>query len=204
MVHNLAGLASFTMLAGIPLLLLAWRPRQVALLRLSVACGLATVIGGLLAGVLFTSLLIGAIVPVLLLALSADRAEVFRLGSPNLLLLAVVFICAVPGVVEALRQADLQGGRTSGNEHLEFFHYAGMAIAYLTLIIGGAWSAFPARAVRTARALVGLGGAVLAVSFLAYPDAESSVEASWAVGLLLASVVYVALGEVASRTAATT
>ena len=198
-VHNTSGFVSAGLLAGIPMLLLVWRPRQVALLRLCVAAGIAFVIGGLLGGVLFTTLLIAPIVVIVVLALSPVRTEVFRLGSPNLLLLAVVFICAIPAVVEALQQADLQAGKTTGDEHLQFFHYAGMAIMYLALVLAGAWSAFPARAVRTARWLVGLGGAQLAVVFLANPHAVSSVEAKWATGLLIASVVYLALGEVASR-----
>ena len=119
--------------------------------------------------------------------------------SPNLLLLAVVFICAIPAVVEAARQGDLQGGMTMGDEHLANFHYAVMAIAYLTLVLAGAWSAFPATAVRTARALTGLAGVVLAVGFLLNPDAVSSIDPTWATGLLIASVIYLALGEIASR-----
>ena len=114
-VHNMGSLASFTFLAGIPMLLLAWRPRQVALLRLVTATGLATLIGGLLSGVLLTYLLILPIVAVVLLALALDRAEVFRLGSPALILLALTFIVAIPLVVEALDQADLQGGHTMGD-----------------------------------------------------------------------------------------
>jgi len=78
-------------------------------------------------------------------------------------------------------------------------HYAVMAITYLTLVLAGAWSAFPATAVRTARALTGLAGVVLAVGFLVNPDAVSSIDATWAIGLLIASVVYLALGEVAAR-----
>ena len=199
-VHNLTGFATTGLLAGVPMALLAWRPRQVALLRLVGASTLATVIGGILAGVLVSYLLIGIAVGVLLIALSSDRAEVFRLDSPNLLLLAVTFICAIPAVVEAAQQGDLQGGRTSGDEHLEFLHYAGMCVGYLTLVLGAAWSAFPARAVRTARWLVGFGGGILAVAFLAYPDAVSSIDTGWAVGLLFASIVYMAIGEVqASR-----
>ena len=203
-VHNAAGFVGFTMLAGIPMLLLAWRPRQVALLRLVVATSIATVIGGLLGGVLMTTLLLGPVVTVVLLALSAGRAEVFRFGSPHLLLLAVAFIGAIPAVVEGLQQADLQGGRTSGDEHLEFFHYAGMTITHLALVLCAAWSAFPGRAVRSARLLTGFAGAAMALTFAAYPDAVSSIDAIWAVALLLFSIVYIALGEVAARAASGT
>jgi hypothetical protein len=106
---------------------------------------------------------------------------------------------AVPAVIEALQQADLQGGRTSGDEHLEMLHYAGAAIAYLSLILAGAWSSFPGRAVRSARVLVGLGGAILAIGALAYPDAVSAIDTGWAVGALVLSVLYVVIAETIGR-----
>jgi hypothetical protein len=193
-VHNMGGLAGFSFLFGIPMLLLAWRPRQVALLRLVVATGLASIIGALLAGVLFTNLLIPPIVAVVLLLLASDRVEMFRLGSPAMVLLALVFIAAIPVVVQALHQAALQGGRTVGDEHIEMFHYAGMAITYLAFVLCGAIAAFPGRAVRTARVLVGLGGAALTITQLAKPDALGSVDAVWAAAGLVLSIVYLAYG----------
>lgn len=199
-VHNLAGLATTTMVAGIPLLLLAWRPRQVALLRLVVAAGLATVIGGLLSGVLAApSLLIGLLPSILLLALSQDRREVFRFGPPVLALVAIAVVAAVPAVVEAVRQGDLQGGHLHGDEHIEFLHYAWMAVGVLALLIGALWSAFPARAARTARDLVGLGAALLGVSSLAYPDRIGAMDTGWAVGVLLLGILYVAVSEIVAR-----
>jgi hypothetical protein len=198
-VHNLSALAVLGSIGGVSLLLLAWRPRQTALVRLAVASAIGGLVGAILAGVPFSYLLIGPIFAVILVALSPDRSAVFRFDSPNLFLLALAFIGAIPGVVEALQQADLQGGRMSGDEHLEMLHYATMSTSYLTLILAAAWSAFPARAVRTARLLTGSSGALLAVTFLAYPDAVSSVDTVWAVALLVLSIVYLAAGEVASR-----
>ena len=151
-------------------------------------------IGALLSGVLLTYLLILPIVVVVLLALAPDRAEVFRLGSPALILLALTFIAAIPLVIEALDQADLQGGHTTGDAHIEMLHYAGMAVAYLSFVLAGFIAAFPGRAVRTARVLVGLGGAVLTITQLAKPDALGSVDAVWAAAGLVVSVVYLAYG----------
>ncbi|HYJ60013.1 MAG TPA: hypothetical protein VE032_00945 [Actinomycetota bacterium] len=201
-VHNLAGFATTTMLAAIPLVLLAWRPRQVALLRLVVAAGLATLIGGLLSGVLVSYLLIGLVPPILLLALSHDRREVFRLGAPVIALLAIAIVAAVPAVMEAVRQGDLQGGHLHGDEHIEQLHYAGMAVGVLALLLGAAWSAFPARAARTARDLVGLGGAFLGASSLAYPDAVGAFDTGWAVAVLVLGVLYLAISEIVARRAA--
>lgn len=198
-VHNLAGLATTTMLAGIPLLFLAWRPQQVALLRLVVAAGLATVIGGALSGVLISVMLIGLVPPVLLLALSRDRREVIRFGPPVIALLAIAIVAAVPAAMEAVRQGDLQGGHLHGDEHIEQLHYAGMAVGVLGLLLGAAWSAFPARAARTARDLVGLGAALLGASSLVYPDAVGAFDTAWAVAVLVLGVLYLAISEVVAR-----
>ena len=197
-VHNLMGLSTTTVLVSVPLLLLAWRPHQVAVLRLVVAGGIASFLGGLLSGVL-PFLLIAVALPIVFLLLSPDRRDVFRFGPPVVALLAIAVVGAVPGVMEASAQGDLQGGMTQGDEHISQLHYAGMSVGYLTLILAAAWSAFPGRAVRTARDLTGLAGGVLAVSFLAYPDAIGSPETIWAVALLVLSVVYVAVAEITAR-----
>jgi len=197
-VHNLMGLATTTVLVSVPLLLLAWRPHQVAVLRLVVAGGIASFLGGLLSGVL-PFLLIAVALPIVFLLLSPDRRDVFRFGPPVVALLAIAVVGAVPGAMEASAQGDLQGGMTQGDEHISQLHYAGMSVGYLTLILAAAWSAFPGRAVRTARDLTGLAGGVLAVSFLAYPDAIGSPDTIWAVALLVLSVVYVAVAEIAAR-----
>jgi hypothetical protein len=198
-VHNLGAFATTTVIAGISLLLLAWRPRQVALLRVVVAAGAATLVAGLLAGVLGSALVIGLFPPVLLLALSEDRREVFRFGPPVGALLAIAVVCAVPAVLEAVRQGDLQGGTTHGDEHVEFLHYAGMSVGYLSLLLAAAWSAFPGRAVRTARDLTGMGGALLGVSMLTYPEAVGAIDTVWAGGLVALSVVYIVIAELAAR-----
>ena len=198
-VHNLMGLATTTVLVSVPLLLLAWRPHQVAVLRLVVAGGVASLLGGLLSGVLLSYLLTAVALPIVLLLLSPDRREVFRFGPPVVALLAIAVVGAVPAVMEAAAQGDLQGGMTQGDEHISQLHYAGMSVGYLTLILAAAWSAFPGRAARTARDLTGLAGAVLAVSFLAYPDAIGPPDTIWAIALLVLSVVYVAIAEITAR-----
>jgi hypothetical protein len=46
---------------------------------------------------------------------------------------------------------------------------------------------------------VGLGGAALAASFLAYPDHASAIDRRWAVAVLAISVVYLAAAEIRAR-----
>jgi hypothetical protein len=60
-------------------------------------------------------------------------------------------------------------------------------------------SSIPGRAVRTARLLTGLAGAVLAIGFLSYPDAPGSADTTSAVALLVMSVAYLAIAEFVAR-----
>jgi hypothetical protein len=196
-VHNIGGLCSYVLLMGVPLMLLAWRPRQVGLLRLLVAAMLASLIGGLMSGDFFTGYTIPFVWIGVVIALAPDRREIVRIGSPNLLLLAVPIAGVLPAMVYAGRMADLQHGPTS-DPHVELHHWSGMAVTAILLVLAAATSSIPGRAVRTARLLTGFAGALLAVGYIAYPNKPGSVDTVWAVALLLASVVYLALAEVAS------
>jgi hypothetical protein len=196
-VHNIGALCGFVLLMGVPLLLLAWRPRKVALLRLLIAGMLASLIGGLMSGDFFAGYAIPFVWIGLVIALAPDRNELARIGSPNLLLLAVPVVGVIPAMVYAARMADLQHGPAS-DPHVMLHHWSGMAVTAILLVLAAAVSSIPGRAVRTARLLTGLAGAVLAVGYLAFPDKPGSVDTVWAVALLIASVVYIALSEVAS------
>jgi hypothetical protein len=196
-VHNIGGVCGYVLLMGVPLLLLAWRPRQVALLRLLVAAMLASLIGGLMSGDFFAGYAIPFVWIGVVIALAPDRGYIVRIGSPNLLLLAVPIASVVPAMVYAGRMADLQHGPAS-DPHVELHHWSGMAVTAILLVLAAAASSIPGRAVRTARLLAGFAGALLALGYLAFPNKPGSVDTVWAVALLLTSVVYLALAEVAS------
>jgi hypothetical protein len=173
----------------------------VAVLRVVVATGIATIVAAVWAGIPGSELMIAPILIAIVVILAPDRGEVFRFGAPQPFLLAVAVIVAVPATLEAGRQADLQGGMTSGDEHHAMLHYAGMTTAYLALVLAAAWSAFPGRAVRTARVLVGVAGLVLGIGFIAYPHAVSSLGAAWGGGIVAVSILYVVLAVLAGGTA---
>jgi hypothetical protein len=127
------------------------------------------------------------------------RADVLRLGALDVPLLALVVVTAIPAVSYGLGQADLQASRPVEDPHVELEHYAGMAGAAFAFVLAGAVAAFDGPGARIARWLVGLGGAALAASFLAYPDHASAIDTAWAVGVFAISVVYVAVAEIRSR-----
>ena len=200
-VHNIAGICGFVLLMGVPLLLLAWRPRQVALLRLLVAGMLASLIGGLMSGDFFAGYAIPFVWIAVVIALAPDRDELARIGSPNLLLLAVPVVGVIPAMVYGARMADLQHG-PAADPHVKLHHWSGMAVTAILLVLTAAVSSIPGRAVRTARLLTGFAGTVLAIGYLAFPDKPGSVDTVWAVALFIASVVYIALSEVVSSAGA--
>jgi hypothetical protein len=170
----------------------------VALLRLLLAGMVASLIGGLMGGDFFTNYAIPFVVIGVLLAIAPDRGELLRFDSPNLPLLAVALVGSVSAVAYSTHMADLQHGPAS-DPHVEFHHWSGMAVTALLLVLAGAVSSIPGRAVRTARLLTGLAGTVLAIGFLSYPDAPGSADTTSAVALLVMSVAYLAIADFVAR-----
>jgi hypothetical protein len=197
--HNVATAAIYVPLFVVPLLLAVRDPAgSAASFRIAIAGSIVVVIIGVIGGTLVSSL-ITFIVVMLLLWLHPARDEVLRFGALDVPLLAIVAVAAVPAVAYGLDQASLQADRPIEDPHKEFEHYAAMASGSIGLVVAGAVAAFGGRGERIARWLVGLGGAALSASFLAYPDHVSTVDASWAVAGLVGSVLYVAVGELRSR-----
>jgi hypothetical protein len=170
----------------------------VALFRLAVVGSIAVVVAGAIGGTI-TSVVITFVVVLALVWLHPVRADVLRLGALDVPLLAIVVVAAIPAVAYGLGQADLQATRPAEDPHVELEHYAGMAGAAFAFVLAGAVAAFDGPAVRIARWLVGLGGAALAASFLAYPDHVSAIDRQWAVAVLAISVVYLAVAEIRAR-----
>ena len=197
--HNSAGVAVYLPLFVVPLIAAIRDPGgTVALFRLAVSASIAVVVAGAIGGTII-SVVVTFVIVLALLWLHPARADVLRLGGLDVPLLALVVVAAIPAVVYGLGQADLQATRPVGDPHVEFEHYAGMAGAAFAFVLSGAVAAFDGRGARIARWLVGLGGAALAASFLAYPDHASAIDREWAVAVLAISVVYLAVAEIRAR-----
>ena len=197
--HNTAGVAVYLPLFVLPLIAAIRDPvGTVALFRVSVAASIAVVVAGVIGGTILSASITFAVV-LLLLWLHPARHDVVRLGRPDVALLALVAVAAIPAVAYGLDQAALQADRPTTDPHKEFEHYAAMAAAAAGFVLAGAVAAFSGRGDRIARWLVGLGGAALAVTFLAYPDHASAIDGPWAMAALVASVLYLALTEIRAR-----
>jgi len=200
--HNVATAAVYLPLFVVPLVAAVRDPAGSATsFRIAVAASIAVVVIGAIGGTI-VSALITFVVVMLLLWLHPARDEVLRFGGLDVPLLAIVAVAAIPAVVYGLDQAALQADRPASDPHKEFEHYAAMASGALGLVLAGAVAAFGGRGDRLARWLVGLGGTALAASFLGYRDKVSTVDATWAVAALVASVLYIVVAELRSRRAA--
>jgi hypothetical protein len=197
--HNTAGVAVYLPLFVLPLIAAIRDPAgTVALFRVAVAASIAVAVAGVIGGTILSAS-ITLVVVLLLLWLHPSRDDVLRLGAVDVPLVALAAVAAVPSVAYGLDQADLQASRPASDPHVAFEHYAGMAGAAFAFALAGAVAAFSGRADRVARWLVGLGGAALAVTFLAYPDHASAIDGTWAAAALVVSVLYLAIAEIRAR-----
>ena len=200
--HNVATAAIYLPLFVVPLVAAVRDPAgSAASFRIAVGGSIAIVVVGAIGGTIVTAL-ITFVVVMLLLWLHPARDEVLRFGDPDVPLLALVAVAAIPGIVYGLDQAALQADRPASDPHGRIEHYAAMAAGSIGLVLAAAVAAFRGRGDRVARWLVGLGGAALAASFLAYPDHVSAVDGTWAVAAFAVSVLYIVVAEIRARRAA--
>jgi hypothetical protein len=199
LLHNWASVAIFVPLVVVPLLAAMRDPEGSATsFRVALAASAGVVVADAIGGSVASSL-ITLVVTLALLLLHPARTEVLRLGALDVPLLGLVAIAVIPAVAYGLDQADLQATRPDSDPHVEFNHYAAMADGAFGYMLAGAAAAFRGRGDRLARWLVGLGGAALAASFLAYPDHVSAIDAAWAAAALVVAVLYLAVAEIVAR-----
>jgi hypothetical protein len=197
--HNTGGSVPTLILAA-ALVLVGWRPGDVAGMQLFVLGAIVSAVVGLVAGDLFTGLqFVGVVLAAILLALYPARADVWRARSLRPTLLAVALIAAVPAVAYALTQASFQRHGTSLDVHAQMHHYSGSAVAALALpatvlvaAVGGAgW-----------RAVGWIGAAafvVFGVSALAYSTYVSAPDPVWSWASIVGGIVVLALTELEAR-----
>jgi hypothetical protein len=198
-VHNVGGAAGFGLLLSVPLVLLAWRPRQTAVFRVALAMVVASVIAALLGEDLISgAYFVGPVIIVVLLVIDPWSGDVLRFRNPRIEGLGLAALATVPAVIYALDQAEIMRSgdpMTDVTGHWEFHHWTGMAATALGLVLCGAVASFDARARRTAAFLVGGAAVVLGAVSLALPDLPSALRSPWEVFAGVWGVTYVcALG----------
>lgn len=204
--HNLGPFFVYTLLVGVPLVVLAIRPMDVVALRVAWAVMIGAAIASFMGeDFLSGSYFIGPLVLVVLTALAPTRGELLRLGSPNIAMLCLPLIAAIPAIVYAWNNARimLEGDpATDVTGHWKSHHWSGVAGVVLGLVLAGIVVAFRQRGDRMRVWLVGLSAMLFGLTGIAYASDlryPSSIGTAWGVGVLFVGLVYIVVGEVTAQ-----
>jgi hypothetical protein len=181
-IHNIGGLAGYTVVLAAGLALAAWRPeRQIAAFQAAVAASVAAGAAGVLGGDFMPGAYVAPLVVVGVLAvLHPARAELLRFGRLNVPMLVLVLAALVPAVAYALTQASLQRHAFPGDPHGDMHHYSGAGATALILVAAALVASLGARGSRAVAWLAGGGAVLLGVVSLAYADHVSALTTPWA------------------------
>lgn len=200
--HNVSTSIGFGGMVGLLLIVSAWRPEEnVAAIHVVAAAAAAGLIAGLISGDLIGGgWLVAPILVLIVWALHPARTELFRFRGPNLALIVLSLVAAIPGIAWALTQSELQrNGVPALDPHAEFHHYSGMAAAGTTIPLVGIAAAFRARGARLARWFVGACVAALGLASLALSEEVGSFDTPWAWALVAGGILYIVLSEITGR-----
>ncbi|MFN2418871.1 MAG: hypothetical protein ABR593_08105, partial [Candidatus Limnocylindria bacterium] len=107
-------------------------------------------------------------------------------------------VAAVPLVIYALGQAELQRNDSS-SEHAVFFHWVETSFYAIAILMLGLLAALRPGAFRTAGWMAGLALALLGAASLVLGQYASAIEAPWSWAALIGGLVFVGVGEWESR-----
>jgi len=201
--HNFGPLPVWILLLALPLITLSIRPNDVVALRVVWAVAIANVIAPLfgqdfISGTYF----IVPVAVIVLTILAPTRGELLRFGSPNIAMLSLAILAALPAIVYAWHNARimLQGDpATDVTGHWKNHHWSGVAIAPLALVLAGIVVSFRNEGDRMWVWVVGIGAMLFGLAGIVFADDlvyPSSIGTLWGIGVLFVGIVYIVVGEV--------
>jgi hypothetical protein len=207
--HSLGVFPTYVFLLGFALVILAIQPSDVVALRVAWAGTIGSVVASLI-GQDFISgtYFVAPVVLIVLTILAPTRRELLRFGSPNVALLSLAIIAAIPVIVytwDNARMMLLGDPVTDVTGHWEFHHWSGIGGAALGLVLSAAVVAFRTQGDRMWTWIVGLSVMIFGVVGIVYADAArypSSIGSLWGVLALFGGLVYIVVAEVSGRPAA--
>ena len=209
--HQIGPLFFYTLLIGLPLIMLAIHPADVTALRVAWAAVLGPVIASFMGqDFLSGTYYLAPIVLLVLTVLAPTRGQLLRFGSPNIAMLSLALISAIPAIVYAWDNARimLQGDpATDVTGHWEFHHWSGIAGVALGLVCAAAVGAFRQSGDRMWVWLIGIAAMLFGLTGIVYSDDvryPSSFGVAWGVLVLFLGLVYIAVGELSGRDVETT
>jgi hypothetical protein len=126
--------------------------------------------------------------------LRPSRERAVPSGKPDWILLVLVLVAAVPLVLYALGQAELQRVDAS-SEHAEFYHWVETSFFVVAALLLGLLAALRPAAYRLSAWTAGIAMIVLGAASLAFRGYASTVDVPWAWAALLGGFVFVVVAE---------
>lgn len=193
--HNVVVAALLLLLSAPPAIAAARAPERAAgpLLHLAAVgvAGLITMILGLKVDIFTLPFVV--LVGVLLM-LRIPRGPALAAGRVSRSLAALVALAALPLVIYALGQADLQRIDAS-SEHAEFNHWVETSFYAIAVLLLGLMAALRPIAYRLTAWCAGLGLTILGGASLALGDYASALSSPWAWSALFGGLIFVSVAE---------
>jgi energy-coupling factor transporter transmembrane protein EcfT len=204
--HDLASMPAFLILLGFALIVMMLRPDDVVALRVAWAVVLGTLIAGLIGHDFISgSYYITLVVVGVLTILAPARSDVLRFGSPNVAMLSLAIIAAIPAIVFAWDNARmmLQGDPMHDvTGHWKYHHWSGVAASALSVVLAAIVVSFRSPGDRMWTWVVGFATMLFGLAGIIFSDAvryPSSIGTLWGVGVFFVGLVYIVVAEVSGR-----
>lgn len=196
-IHDIAWGLLGGVLISTGLIVQALRPdRWVAPAQQALAGAFVLILGVVISGELAFAA-IPAVVIGLLIALHPDRGRLLEIGREGMdgPMLLQAALAAVPLVLYALNQAEIQRACPPTDGHCEEFHWAQMAALAMALPLVGAVAALRAPGWRLTAWCAGIAATLWGIASLAFPGHASALDQGWAVAAVVGGVAFIGMAE---------
>jgi hypothetical protein len=204
-IHTLGWAALVGILLTVPALAQLRRPEhKIAAMQQIAAVVVAVILGYTVAGdfALPNALVVLAILG-LIVALHPARSEFFHAGRPSPPILGITLLAAIPLVLYALDQGELQRTLPAGEPHTEGEHWADMAKLAFAIPLVALVASLRSPGARIAAWSVGAAAALIGTASIVYPDQASSLGRGWGALALAVGLLFVAVAEWEARRSGT-
>jgi len=203
--HDLASMPAFLILLGVALIVMMLRADDVVALRVAWAVALGTLIAGLIGHDFISGSYYLTLVGVAVLTILAPaRAELLRFGSPNVAMLSLAIVAAIPAIVFAWDNARIMLQMDPAMDmsgHWKYHHWSGVAASALGVVLAAIVVSFRSPGDRMWTWVVGFAAMLFGLAGIIFSDAvryPSSIGTLWGVGVFFVGLVYIVVAEVSS------
>ena len=203
--HDLASMPAFLILLGVALIVTMLRADDVVALRVAWAVALGTLIAGLIGHDFISGSYYLTLVGVAVLTILAPaRAGLLTFGSPNVAMLSLAIVAAIPAIVFAWDNARIMLQMDPAMDisgHWKYHHWTGVAGSALGVVLAAIAVSFRSPGDRLWTWVVGFATMLFGLAGIIFSDAvryPSSIGTLWGVGVFFVGLVYIVVAEVSS------